>query len=638
MNTHFRLLVVMLIGLLANNAAHAQSTKFLVSSQSEFDDALQNATSGDSVVWESGTYQDIFMDIDQDGVIVTAEVSGNVSMSGASKVEIPADDVTLSGIQFLSGDIGTDHVVKIDGSDILVTQINIKDYTSYKYLIIDELSQRVVVSYSNFENRINLDDQNILSILVDDTTPGYHKVQYCSFKNFDGTGNDMGIEPIRIGVSTQAEFESRSIVEYCYFTNCDGDGELISNKAAQNVFRYNTFENNTKAELVLRHGDQGVVYGNFFINNMGGVRVREGQNHFIYNNYFEGLDKRSIYLQNEESDPLANIQIYFNTIVKSAEVILGGDGGSFEPANVVFANNIFAQPTSSLFEDATGDETWIANMTEGTLGITRPSGLSDATLNLETNNEDFLQIGAGSAAIDAAGSGFPEIPTIDGLDIDEDILLDLIRQTRPSDAASKDVGAFEYTADVVVKPFANESNTGPTYLSNQEFFTLNTTVVGSGEITLDPPAGLYTSGTSVTVTAVTVNGSQFTGWSGDITGTENPQTIVMDENTDITANFTDVLNINTEIEGNTWNVYPNPSRHTLNVTILLGRDADVQVEVLSLTGQQVGIQKHESLSFGEHTVQLDIAALPKGMYVLRLNQLTFGDQLIRSQSLNFVKK
>ena len=276
-------------------------TRFDVSSLAEFNAAHASASAGDSIVWKSGNYSDIFMDITKDDLIVTAAFPGTVVFDGASKVEIDGDHVTFSGLQFIGGNIGTDHVIRIWGDDVLVTEVNIANYTSYKYLIVDEESQRTTISYSNFENRINLDDQNILSILVDENVPGYHTIHYCSFKNFEGTGNDMGIEPIRIGVSTQARFNSRTIVEYCYFTNCDGDGELISNKASQNVIRYNTFEDNSKAELVLRHGDEAIVYGNFFLNNMGGVRVREGSNHFIYNNYLEGLDRRSKFLQKESS-------------------------------------------------------------------------------------------------------------------------------------------------------------------------------------------------------------------------------------------------------------------------------------------------------------------------------------------------
>jgi hypothetical protein len=207
---------------------------------------------------------------------------------------------------------------------------------------------------------------------VDANNPGYHKIQYCSFKNFDGTGNDLGIEPIRIGLSTQADRNSRSLVEFCYFTQCNGDGEIISSKASQNVYRFNTFENNPLAELVLRHGSENIVYANFFLNGKGGVRIREGQDQYIYNNYFYDIDDRPLYIQNEASDPLANINIAFNTIVDCKEVDLGGSGSN-PPTNVVFANNIFADPKNRLFEDATNTETWIGNLSDGILGISNPS-------------------------------------------------------------------------------------------------------------------------------------------------------------------------------------------------------------------------------------------------------------------------
>lgn len=443
-------------------------TRYNVSSLAEFREAHDQANPGDMIIWLSGTYADVFMDITRDGLIIMAANNGGVIFNGASKVEIHSDDIVFSGFQYIGGEIGDHHVIRIWGSDILVTQINIQDYTSYKYLIIDEDSRRTTVSYSNFENRLNLDDQNILSILVD-TEPGYHKVQYCSFKNFEGTGNDLGIEPVRIGVSTQAHLNSRSIVEYCYFTNCDGDGELISNKAAQNVMRYNTFVDNSKAELVLRHGDEAIVYGNFFINNMGGVRVREGSGHYIYNNYFEGLDKRAIYLQNDPSDPLSDIHVYHNTIINSQEFILGGDGGN-PPQNVTIANNIFTEPQDDLFEDATGNETWIGNISSGSLGINQPDGLLDADPLLAVNDSGYFQLENESPAINAAEGGYPEIPLFDGLDYDNELALDLMQQLRPAAIADQTIGAAE-PSTIQVHPHATEDNTGPDYFREEEVVT-----------------------------------------------------------------------------------------------------------------------------------------------------------------------
>ena len=445
-------------------AVNVNAEIIYVTSQQEFDDAHDIATMDDSIVWRSGTYSDIFMDIENDHLFIMAEALGSVIFTGNSRVDITSDYVTLQGFQFLDGDIGAKDVIHTRGSYNVFTQINIRAYRSNKYLRVREESQYAEITYCNFENRLNLDDQNILSILVDDTNPGYHKVQHCSFKNFAGTGNDLGIEPIRIGVSTQADFISRSLVECCYFTQCNGDGELISSKARQNVYRFNTFENNPKAELVLRHGSENIVYGNFFLNGKGGVRVREGQDQYIYNNYFFNLDDRAIYLQNEGSDPLNNINIAFNTIVECSEVILGGDGSN-KPTNVTLANNIFSDPDDSLFENPTGTETWISNISFGSLGMPIPaSGLTLVDPELLENSEGYFGLSENSPAIDVALSGYALLPQFEGIDaIDTDVLFDLMGQNRPSDIMQKDLGCNEYPHNTLIQPIATEENTGPSY-------------------------------------------------------------------------------------------------------------------------------------------------------------------------------
>lgn len=460
---------------------------FHVSSQQEFDRAHDNSSENDSIIWRSGTYSNIFMEIEKDGLFIVAEDLGSVIFTGASRVEMKGDYITLEGFQFLDGNIGTRDVVNIRGSHIVFTQINIRAYTCYKYLRVREESQFVEITYCNFENRLNLDDQNILSILVDENTPGYHKIQYCSFKNFDGTGNDLGIEPIRIGLSTQADHISRSLVEYCYFTQCNGDGEIISSKASQNVYRYNTFENNPLAELVLRHGSEAIVYGNFFLNGKGGVRVREGQNHYIYNNYFYELDDRAIFLQNRDSDPLDNINIAFNTIIDCSEVILGGDG-NHKPTNVTFANNLFANPNDDLFEEATGTETWINNIAFGDLGISLPvSGMTRTNPLLEKNSEGFFGLAQNSPAINAAQKGYVPLPQFEGMDaIDTDISLDLMKQNRPASVEEKDLGSNEYPHEVLIRPMAMEENTGPSYNTSTTTNLRNVTSTVTDLIKIQP--------------------------------------------------------------------------------------------------------------------------------------------------------
>lgn len=463
------------------------ATTTFVASQSEFNAAHSSASPNDSIIWQAGIFDDIYMNITKSNLYIGAVELGVTIFSGASRVRITGDYITLEGVQFVDGDIGTSDVINTYGSYNHFNQINIRAYTCYKYLRIREECQYVDVTYCNFENRLNLADQNILSILVDENQPGYHKIQHCSFKNFDGGGNDDGIEPIRIGLSTQADHISRSLVEYCYFTQCNGDGELISSKATQNVYRFNTFEDNPKAELVLRHGSEAIVYGNFFLNGKGGVRVREGQNHYIYNNYFYELDDRAIYLQNASSDPLDNINIAFNTIVDCSEIILGGDG-SYKPTQVTFANNIFADPDDNLFEEPTGTETWIANISFGNLGMSLPAnGMTTIDPELAENSVSFFGLGENSPAINAAETGFAPLPQFSGMiTIDTDLAFDLMGQERPESTEEKDLGCNEYPHNVLIQPIATEENTGPSYNTSTISNVRGNSIVVSKLIELSP--------------------------------------------------------------------------------------------------------------------------------------------------------
>jgi len=435
-----------------------------VSSQVGFDNAHRAAFPNDEIVWMPGTYSDIFMNITKSDITVRAKFPGKTIFSGKSRLNVDGSKVKLIGFQFLGGDIGNKNVIQTKGSNNLFSQINISGYRSWKYLVIKKESKRVKVSYCNFENRLNLDDKNILSIVVDEDKPGFHVIQYCSFKNFKGKGRDMGIEPIRIGVSTQKEYSSKSVVEYCYFTQCNGDGEIISNKSADNVIRYNTFDNNPLSELVLRHGDGAAVYGNFFLNGKGGVRIKEGACHAVFNNYFSGLTERSIIVQSTEADPVRNITIAFNTFVKTGEIKLGGPKSGFSPKKINIVNNIFMKPIKSCLSKPTGSEFILGNMYFGNLGIPEIKGMKKMNVLMDRNKSGFYQINSASPARDVSVSNIPHISRNKELNVDVMLTHDILKKVRPKSASKKDIGCWEFQAGTELVPHVTKFNTGPRYL------------------------------------------------------------------------------------------------------------------------------------------------------------------------------
>lgn len=70
-------------------------------------------------------------------------------------------------------------------------------------------------------------------------------------------------------------------------------------------------------------------------------------------------------------------------------------------------------------------------------------------------------------------------------------------------------------------------------------YTLTITTQGSGSVTKNPDQPTYTYGQVVTLTAVPTAGWMLSTWSGDLSGSQNPQTITMNAHKTVTATFID---------------------------------------------------------------------------------------------------
>jgi len=71
-------------------------------------------------------------------------------------------------------------------------------------------------------------------------------------------------------------------------------------------------------------------------------------------------------------------------------------------------------------------------------------------------------------------------------------------------------------------------------------YALKLTILPGGTVSKDPDLTDYPPASEVTLTATPQAGHVFTGWSGDVTGTQNPVRVIFDANKTVTAGFTPV--------------------------------------------------------------------------------------------------
>jgi hypothetical protein len=72
---------------------------------------------------------------------------------------------------------------------------------------------------------------------------------------------------------------------------------------------------------------------------------------------------------------------------------------------------------------------------------------------------------------------------------------------------------------------------------NQDQYTITITIIGNGNVIKDPHQSTYAHGTNVSLTAVPEPSWNFSHWEDDISGSQNPVSIVVTSDMDITAVF-----------------------------------------------------------------------------------------------------
>ena len=471
--------------LLAMNCAMAD--KIIVSTADQLEDAVDNAQPGDTIEVRNGIY-------DTEGsitmynsgtvdapIVIRAQERGQVELTGESYFSLrQCEYVVIEGFLFTSLN---KTAVKLEAcNNIRVTRniFRLQETSSRKWVVVqciwndpNALSHHNRIDHNLFENKHM--PGNFITI-DGSPEPAYQssqhdRIDHNHFRNI-GPRHENEMEAVRIGWSELSMSSGFTVVEYNLFEDCDGDPEVISVKTSDNIIRYNTIRR-SRGTLSLRHGNRSVVAGNFFFgeskSGTGGIRMY-GDDHQIYNNYFEGLTgtrwDAPITLTNGDYDGGGSLSRHFrinraliahNTLVKNDYHIEIGftNNGKYSkpPRDVKMINNLVWGKQSELVKIITSPQnmTWEQNLmfpdSAATLGIfADPEQIMIANPELSLS-EGIWKLSSSSLAVDS-GAYIQALMPFDDAD-------GQLRDQLP------DIGADEYAAGDVIRFPLTAADVGP---------------------------------------------------------------------------------------------------------------------------------------------------------------------------------
>lgn len=355
------------------------ASKTFVSSASEIKNGSWLA--GDTIVLTNGTWVDQKISLEATGteiapIVLMAQTAGSVILTGNSTLSFSGSYIKVEGLYFKDGTPTSSAVIAFRtsssnlASNCRVTNCAIKNYNPTKNTSdskwVSLYGEKNQVDNCSFENKNN--SGTLLVVWLESGITPLHiiKNNYFGYRksNLDSNGKELnGQEIIRIGDSSHSMQTAGVSVTGNYFEHCNGEIEIISNKSCGNYYSNNIFYE-CSGMLTLRHGNDCIVEGNYFFGNgvsgSGGVRII-GENHMVYNNYFENLagnNYRSAIclVRGKENSALneyfqvKNALVVFNTIVNCTQSFSVNYNSSssltLPPIGTTIANNHVFNETS----------------------------------------------------------------------------------------------------------------------------------------------------------------------------------------------------------------------------------------------------------------------------------------------------
>lgn len=135
-----------------------------------------------------------------------------------------------------------------------------------------------------------------------------------------------------------------------------------------------------------------------------------------------------------------------------------------------------------------------------------------------------------------------------------------------------------------------------------------------GKVLLSPKNTTFHLNQQVTLTANPDPNYEFSHWSGDVSGHENPLVMFMDKNKNIIANYqstVDVINLNHDEK---LHIFPNPAANKVTVKIP-SHIRNLTIEMVDVAGKSFWVEK---LNEGKE-LHLNTESFPRGMHFIRLS-------------------
>ncbi|MEU8889936.1 polysaccharide lyase 6 family protein [Streptomyces sp. NPDC048442] len=463
------LAAVPLTTLLSGSASAADKP---VASLAELQSAINGAAPGDRIVVADGTYTvpsgSSIKISGKNGtsaapISIVAKTRGGVVLRGQRGFVLSnSSNITISGFSFRQS---MQMEIPASCSSIRLTR------NDFQFANTGDLDWVAVRADDTKIDRNHFHDKTTAGIFIvldgpgsDDPSTGVAAHNLQIFKNRFSDHSYSGLnggEAIRLGVSGRALSRAEARVEYNLFERCNGDPETISVKSSYNTIQYNTIRD-SRGGIVLRHGNNSTVAGNYLIDGTDGIRIY-GNKHLIANNYLSGLSGNALVIgsgstrdhnpdeteaERRGNDACDSVVIVHNSLLNNTKTLVG-ENRTYEPRNVVVADNLLVAGSGSLVAmGATSGFTWQSNMLWGSAsnGNIPSGGYTRADPRLARGQDGVLRLSSGSPAIGAATLGSPAVAD----DIDGD-----------QRGSARDIGADEYATTPALRHPLTAADVGP---------------------------------------------------------------------------------------------------------------------------------------------------------------------------------